>query len=187
MAEFAEWIHSAEPLLSEQWNVGYANAKKQQEIIVAKWTRAAEYARNQANAEIDPQVKLKAITLADKAKRKADKESGSTPLEWQPGALLKLYQNNILKAKLSGLEQSPVVPVLLDFADKKNFWKGTSTVLLKELTSRTGGTRISQNKGWPNSAISLGNTLSRLAPSLAAVGVIVEKGHSGKRFWTIRK
>ncbi len=187
MAEFAEWVHSAEPKLAQQWNLGYENARQQYEIIVAKLTDNAESAHEHAVAVTEPQDKRKAATLADKTKRSAEEAENSAPLNWTTGALLKLYQNNIMKAKLSGLEQSPVVPALLDFADKQCPWKGTSTVLLKELTSQTGGTRISQGKGWPNSPISLGNTLSRLAPSLAAVGVIVEKGHSGKRFWTIQK
>lgn len=93
------------------------------------------------------------MALADKAKRRLDEETNPKPLNWKPGAFLKLYQDNIMKAKLSGLEQSPIVPVLLDFAEKKSPWKGTPTSLLKELTSRTGGTRTSQSKGWPQNAV----------------------------------
>jgi hypothetical protein len=82
-------------------------------------------------------------------------------------------------------------PILTAFSEKKAPWRGPATELLKKLNRLTGGTHASQSRDWPRNAVALGLILQRLAPSLAAAGVLVEKdrnpGGNRGRYWEVRR
>ena len=153
--------------------------------------RMAEFAEWASSAE--PALARQWNTWAcGREQPSTSKEAGmeeSTAFDWKPDALLRLYQKNIATATTAALDQHIVASYLIEFAQREECWKGPATDLLVELHRLTLGTKVSQGKGWPKTPGSLGMILQRLTPSLAAVGVNVEKekettGRRG-RLWII--
>ena len=70
------------------------------------------------------------------------------------------------------LDASPLTPVIRSFfADYSEPWDGTATELLQLLNERAGEKQ--KERAWPKNASSLSGKLTRLAPSLRAIGIEV--------------
>jgi hypothetical protein len=88
------------------------------------------------------------------------------------GAFMKAYSGNRDAAHDLALEASPIASAIRTLAAREA-WKGTAAELLEEL-SRVADEAAKRAKSWPSTARTLGSSLRRVAPSLRAVGVIVE-------------
>jgi hypothetical protein len=101
---------------------------------------------------------------------------------WKRGAFLTAYEANRASAHEVVLEGSPLVsPLKALMKMRADEWTGTATDLLQELGTIAGDDE-KKKKAWPKDAGALGGKLKRLAPSLRAIGIVVEQGQrEGKR------
>lgn len=98
------------------------------------------------------------------------------------GAFLERFAEMRSRAVADGLEASPVGSTLLEYLMRPGApreWVVTPTDLFETLT-RVAGVRA-QSKAWPQSPRGLGNSLTRLAPSLRAVGITFTKEETRDR------
>jgi hypothetical protein len=107
-------------------------------------------------------------------------------LPWPEGAFLAAYMQERERATETLLEADTVASAIRQLMERTLEWSGTATELLDIL----GGyvtERVSKSKQWPDTAQMLGLRLSYAGPSLRAVGIEVDRRHSGGRIISIRK
>ena len=103
-------------------------------------------------------------------------------------AFLEAHGLNLTTASQTVLDASPVGRYLQAFAEGEGF-RGPAHELLDKLNKEASdGDR--RHWGWPRSPLQLANSLRRLAPVLARIGVVVRTGNregkTGERIITIR-
>lgn len=107
-------------------------------------------------------------------------------LPWPEGAFLAAYIRERESATETLLEADTVASAIRQLMEGRLDWTGTATELLDTL----GGyvtERVSKGKQWPDTSQKLGLRLSYASPSLRAVGIEVDRKHSGGRIISIRK
>jgi hypothetical protein len=92
---------------------------------------------------------------------------------WPEGKFIEAYNDNRHTAHTIALENSPIVPPLVELAKEARSWKGTPAELLKELARRVGE-KVTAVTAWPKSASSLSGKCRHLAPNLVTIGVEVK-------------
>jgi hypothetical protein len=140
-------------------------------ILGALLTAVVSALRNLESVKLDNLPRM-----ADFAKWATAAESG---LGLSDGRFMNAYQASQDHASMTALESSPVGKVLVELAEDKESWQGTSTELLEELSSRVGE-KISRQKSWPTNARALGGVVKRLSPTLSEFGVEVQFGYDGR-------
>jgi len=132
----------------------------------------------------------KSITIA-KLPRLADWALTATAAEpmlgLSDGAVLRALSTTHTDAVEIALEASPIVAPLRTLVDPDPEWTGTAADLLRELVCRSD--EASRNdRTWPRTPRGLAAALARLIPSLASVGILVERlqrAHGGARRWRV--
>jgi hypothetical protein len=94
-------------------------------------------------------------------------------LDCEPNSVLAAYRTNRSRASATVLESSPLSSAILTLV-KHCDWEGTPTELMVALRLCADAESI-RTTGWPKAANALSSKLSRLTPSLRAVGVEVER------------
>ena len=105
----------------------------------------------------------------------------------QPGEFLTVYATNRQQASENILEESAVAQHLRAMMTARSRWTGIARELLQEL-ERIADEKLVKSKRWPKNPRALGGQLRRLAPSLRAVGIMVDfakEGHAKARTITI--
>jgi hypothetical protein len=105
---------------------------------------------------------------------------------WTQGTFIERFVNMRARAIEDGIEASPVGSCLVEYMasiEPVMKWSPTPTHLLDTLTG-IAGTRA-KSKAWPQSTRGLFNTLTRLAPSLRAVGITFTKDENHDRRYHI--
>jgi hypothetical protein len=93
-------------------------------------------------------------------------------LGWPSGSFLRAYDASRVEANEIALDASPlVIPIRQMMAEQKT-WRGTATELWTKLTALAGEAEA-RRKEWPKGPRSLGGPLRRIAPNLAAIGIVV--------------
>lgn len=101
---------------------------------------------------------------------------------WRQGTFLDRFAHMRSRAIEDGIEASPVGSTLVDYLtsiEPVRDWSPTPTHLYETLTERAGSK--AKSKAWPQSARGMLNTLTRLAPSLRAVGITFTKSEDHDR------
>jgi hypothetical protein len=96
------------------------------------------------------------------------------------------HTNNQNEAIELGIEASPVGAAIMTLMDNQDSWLGTPTDLLKELTGIAGETQA-RSKAWLQSTRGLKNAITRLKSSFRRMGITIDEGKSGNRFYCITK
>lgn len=119
---------------------------------------------------------LPSTTVANKP-RMADfamwSVAASPGLGWSADEFLTAYERNRAGAHLVALEAAPIGAAVMRFLrERRGYWQGTPTSLLEALDKKRDE-RASW--GWPATPAALSGALERLARSLEAVEIIVER------------
>lgn len=110
--------------------------------------------------------------MADFASWVAACEEG---LECKPGAFLEAYIKAGDEAVLEAIYADPLAEMIIRLVKPyEPDWSGTATQLLEKLNTLSGYNYNRPPIGWPQTASSLSNKLSRLAPGLRKLGIYVE-------------
>lgn len=105
---------------------------------------------------------------------------------WPHGSFLAAYEGNRAAGHEITLDAYPIVDVLADLAGERPF-DGPATELLKTLDARADD-ELRHRRLWPKSANALSTQLSRLAPSLAHRGLVVESREvRGRKTWRVAR
>lgn len=101
-------------------------------------------------------------------------------LPWDEGAFLATYTENRRQAIESAIEGDPVATAIIELAEERGVWEGTTTELLADLedivTKTHGGDKVIESKAWPKAASVLGRRLQRSAGFLRSVGIDIDTG-----------
>lgn len=113
-------------------------------------------------------------------------EAASSALEWQPGEFSEALRG--MRTETDGIlvRENDVAGAIVDFMSEvvSRRWQGTPSLLLELLSTRvTDATRRSRD--WPINATALGKRFDRVSSVLRRIGIDINRGHSGERFWTI--
>ena len=103
-------------------------------------------------------------------------------LPWPAGAFLEAYSENRQDAVETGLTDSLVAQAIIALAQaRKAPWSGTSSELLKALSTQAGRSETDwvfssgrEEHTLPKSAQALSRRLRRLVPALRSVGILVK-------------
>lgn len=76
-------------------------------------------------------------------------------------------------------QNEPVIDALQSLVAEKSTFSGSTTMLLKELSSISGGS-FTQRNGWPSSPEKLGKALARVAASIEDRGILMNKKTTNK-------
>lgn len=88
------------------------------------------------------------------------------------GSFSKAYLGNQQEAHETALDASPVATAIQRFMTSRQTWQGTPTELLQELEQLVDEKTL-KSKSWAGNARSLGKALTRLAPNLRGIGLVV--------------
>lgn len=94
-------------------------------------------------------------------------------LGWPAESFLSAYDRNRSAANEVALESSPLVPPLQQLLANVPEWSGTAAELLEALQGHVSE-QVARGREWPRRANALSNKLRRVAPNLAATGIVVE-------------
>jgi hypothetical protein len=104
---------------------------------------------------------------------------------WGGGAFLNAYEKNVGRQREEAVAASAVAQVILKLMDgRADAWEGTPTQLKAALDGIARGLGIDpsdKRSGWPQDATRLGNAVTGVAATLAAVGFVVKRitlGHA---------
>jgi putative DNA primase/helicase len=106
-------------------------------------------------------------------------------LDMPAGGFVAAFAGAQAQADRMALEASPVAVAVQDFMATRVRWEGSAQDLLDELEE--GDSEIRRRPRWPKAASALGRQLTRLAPNLREVGIEVDRVHSGKTMWVLRR
>ncbi len=107
-------------------------------------------------------------------------------LGWRQGTFLDRFVHMRSRAIEDGLEASPLGSTLMEYMASigpVRAWSPTPTHMLETLTEVAGAR--AKSKSWPQSPRGLLNAMSRLAPSLRAVGITFTKDENHDRRYHI--
>ncbi len=122
--------------------------------------------------------------MADFARKAA---AAAPAFGWSMGDFLAAYERNRGAAHEAVIDQSLIAAPLLKLLALRDRWQGTSSELLSKLTD-VADASLTRRREWPGTPEKLSNALDRLAPTLAAAGVTVERSREGRarrRVWYI--
>lgn len=171
---------------------------------IPKRNRSAERELDAAFAERWPRIlgallsavccslaRVEGVSL-ESSPRMADAARWATAAEpalgLEPGAVLRAIEAGQEEAIHQGLDAEPVAQALLQLLEElrekegRRHWSGSPTRLLKDL--RAAAEELTSSRSFPKSAAALTNRLTRVAPALRHIGVVIERGRS-KRGRTI--
>ena len=94
-------------------------------------------------------------------------------LRWPAGSFLSAYDGNRADANTISLDASPLSAPLQQLLANAPEWSGSAAELLETLGG-LAGEQATRGREWPKRANALSGRLKRLAPNLAAVGIVVE-------------
>lgn len=116
-----------------------------------------------------PRVRLsRAPRMADFAKWGIACESAFA----KPGAFLAAFEAHAADAREAVIENDPVAVAIAAFMHERDFWRGTITRLLSELTVRDPAeSQPSAAKSWPRDSPAFGKALRRLSAVLRKDGI----------------
>ena len=125
-----------------------------------------------------PRVKLSRLPrMADFAELGVAAERA---LDWPADSFLSAYDKNRADANTVALDSSPLCQPLQQLLVNVPEWSGTAAELLETLAG-IAGEQATRRTEWPKRGNALSGTLKRLAPNLAAVGIVVEFHRDGKK------
>lgn len=101
-------------------------------------------------------------------------------LELAPRSLQQAYRDTLTDSQLESLMDNPLAAVLLQFAEKQEFWEGTPTELYQEL-SNTASFTHQRSRAWPSSAASMSKRLHGLQGPLLSQGVEISIARGKER------
>lgn len=111
-------------------------------------------------------------------------------LKLPPNTFMDSYWRNQNTSSETALEASPFGDALLCFMERRDFWTGTSSELLKDI-EREQQDRNKQSQSWPKSGKGVSNCLRRLSPLLRKVNIFISEtertGDQGRRTFKITK
>lgn len=98
---------------------------------------------------------------------------------------LRAYDTNVSHQSEEAVNAHPVSVTLLEFIMRRDQWEGSPTELLSVLTEEAAKYRVDvKSHLWPGRPNQLSNILNELGPSLADLGVSIDRdrdGHHGRR------
>jgi hypothetical protein len=94
---------------------------------------------------------------------------------WEPGTFAKAYKANIAGAIESVIDADMVSDAVRDFMEKRDGWQGSAKDLLGALADQVGD-KLSRQKAWPQTPRALAGRLTRAAPVLRKIGILVKRG-----------
>lgn len=97
-----------------------------------------------------------------------------------PCSLQDAYKATLVDSQLESLMDNPLAAVLLQFAEKQEFWEGTPTELYKNL-SDTASFSHQRSRAWPSSAASMSKRLHGLQGPLLSQGVEISIARGKER------
>ena len=112
--------------------------------------------------------------------------------EWTEGDFMLSYENNILTAKATAIEQVPWVRHLVTLVNSEQGrieMSATKLFTCIQRLAEIANEQTHKGTGWPQGASAFGSALMRLAPALTQIGIQVERdresGGNRQRYWTI--
>jgi len=84
------------------------------------------------------------------------------------------------------IEASPVGSAIIELMANREYWTGTPTNLFKALAAIAGESQT-RGRAWPQSTKGLKASINRLKASFRKIGINIDEGKSGNRFYEIRK
>lgn len=99
------------------------------------------------------------------------------------------YPKNVEYLNDSTLDADPVATSVVEFMEDQDFWSGTPTDLLVQLSIQVDD-GVRRSKIWPKTPSALGKNLQRSAPTLRSKSIVIDKvreGGTGKRITHIQK
>lgn len=97
---------------------------------------------------------------------------------WRRGSIMKAYQNNQDKLRVTLFSAHPIVPVLVELLKESGGeWAGTPTRLLSELREQAG--ELAKYPEFPKSARQLGHALSALRANLRKLDIHFARSNDG--------
>src|SRR6185437_15665052 len=102
-------------------------------------------------------------------------------LKWTPGSAINAYRNNIIGGARNVIEKDSVAVAITDLlAREGGRYVGRISDLYRDLDRITDpNTKLSRE--WPKTPNWLSNSLSRLAPAMAMIGINIKTGDHTKR------